>query len=230
MSNRPNIVLILKSGGDFKMSDVYLLVSHINKYWQNKNTKPAIYCYTDLVTEERAVVGLTIRPIPNRDWRGWWSKMNMFAPSLKELRPFLYMDIDTAVVNTIDPIIPPKDKQDQFIALRDFYRPAKTASGLMWVPNTSVVDKVYSEFIKDVKGNTRKYRGDQDFIFDTIKADLHWQDVFGEGYITTFKPNREWRMVLPPMAAVICFHGKPRIPEAAEKNVEWVQKYVSYAI
>lgn len=229
MTTKTNIVLILKSGGDFKMSDVYLLVSHINRYWENKTNRPSIYCYTDLVTEEKEVVGLTIRRLPNAEWQGWWAKMNLFAPELKSLRPFLYLDLDTAVINSIESLVPPEEKQNQFITLRDFYQPQRLASGVMWVPDNAEIDKVHTEWLRNVESHTKIYRGDQNFIASITKADLYWQDVFPADYITTFKPNRQWRMLFPQTSAVVCFHGQPRIPTAA-LTVDWVKKYAGYEI
>ena len=228
MNKSVNIVLVLKSGGDFRMSDVYLLVSHINKYWKGV-IRPSIYCYTDLVTEEKQVVGLTIRRLSNPEWQGWWSKMNLFTPSLQALRPFLYLDLDTAVVNSIDAIVPPEDKQDSFITLRDFYRPKYLASGLMWIPNTKLMDDIYSVWMADCKKHMIKFRGDQNFLASVTLPNMFWQDVFGQDFITTFKPNKQWRVNLEPHNAVICFHGKPRIPEAA-LTVKWVKEYVGYEI
>lgn len=224
MNTSVNIVLVLKSGGDFRIGDAYLLTSHINKYWNSK-IRPNIYCYTDTVDEEVKVVGLTIRPLPNSQWRGWWSKMNLFSEQLKELRPFLYMDLDTAIINYINPLIPPDDMQDKFITLRDFYRPKKLASGLMWIPDTKAIDYVYEKWLN----NKKPFRGDQDFIESVAKPDIYWQDIFQGEYITTFKPNRKWRMEQPITSAVVCFHGTPRIPEAAKK-VEWVNNYVNHVI
>ena len=106
-----------------------------------------IYCFTDTVKKEVNVVGLTLLPLPNFEWKGWWAKMNLFSPELKELRPFLYMDLDTAVLKSIRALFPPEKAEGNFVALRDFYRPNKMASGLMWIPDTPLMDKVYSEYI-----------------------------------------------------------------------------------
>ena len=62
----------------------------------------------------------------------------------------------------------------------------------------------------------------------------YWQDICQPDYITTFKPlngkrRGEWRTKFPVQSAVVCFHGKPRIPEAA-LTVEWVKEYISYEI
>lgn len=228
--NKPvNIVLVLKSGGDFKMSDVYLLAAHINRYWANKNNKPNIYCFTDLVSSERNVVGLTILPLPHPTWNGWWSKLNLFSPDLQPLRPFLYMDLDTAIVGNIDSIVPPNDKKSAFITLRDFYQPAHLASGVMWIPDTQKMNKVYYEWIANQDLVLKRFRGDQNYIETITSADFYWQDVFGPDFIVSFKPNKQWRTELIPQNSIVCFHGEPRIPKAA-LSVEWVKDYVGYVI
>lgn len=223
-----NIVLILRSGGDFKVSDVYLLAAHINKYWQG-SLRPNIYCYTDLMQEELSVVGLTFRPLPHKAWRGWWSKLNLFSPELKNLRPFLYLDLDTAVIGSLSSFIPKEKAVTYFITLEDFYRKGKLASGVMWIPNTAYMDKIFAEWKKDPVAHIKRFRGDQNFIESVTKADAFWQQLFAPEAITTFKPNKVWRTELPENSSVVCFHGTPRIPQAAEK-VEWVNDYKSYAI
>lgn len=226
MVNKTNIVLIHKSGGDFVIADVYLLVTHINKYWGNEKNKPNIYCYSDTVSKEFSVVGLTLRPLPNPEWVGWWSKMNLFSSELKSLRPFLYLDIDTVVLQSIKDLFPPKEAVNKFVTLRDFYRPNNMASGLMWIPDTPLMDTISLKW----ENNKKRFRGDQNFIESIVKKpDLFWQDISKPNFIVTFKPNNKWRIKFPAQSAVVCFHGYPRILDAA-KSVEWVKFYTSYEI
>ena len=223
-----NIILIHKTGGDFRISDAYLLVSHIHRYW-GEGMKPNIYCYSDSVNKEIDVVGLTIRPLPNPEWTGWWSKMNMFSPELKDLRPFLYIDLDTAILKSLKSLIPPDEQKDKFVTLKDFYRPTHLASGLMWVPDTPKIDNLHSKWIDNTARHMRRFRGDQNFIEAHTEADIYWQDISQPEYITTFKPKGVWRTTFPDKSAVVCFHGVPRIPVAAN-NVDWVKSYTSYEI
>lgn len=227
-----NIILIHRTGGDFKIGDAYLLVSHINKYWEDEKVRPKIYCFSDAVEREVSVVGLTILSMPHPEWAGWWSKMNLFSDELKPLRPFLYLDLDTAVLKSIKPLFPPKEAENKFVTLRDFYRPNNLASGLMWIPDTPLMDKIFTEWIWFKRSGSRiaRMRGDQNFIESVVKKpDLFWQDISTPDFITTFKPNGVWRTEFPDKSAVVCFHGKPRIPAAAN-SVEWVKSYVSYEI
>jgi len=229
MGKAINIVLIHKTGGDFRMADAYLLTTHIRKYWEDEKIYPNIYCFSDSVTRETNVVGLTILPLPNAEWIGWWAKMNLYSPELKELRPFLYLDLDTAVLKSIKELVPPKEQQNKFVTLRDFYRPKNLASGLMWIPDTPLIDKIYSIWKKATRTYMKKFKGDQNFISSVAKADVYWQDICKHEYITTFKPNNKWRTEFPVNSAVVCFHGVPRISVAA-KSVEWVKSYTSYEI
>lgn len=224
-----NIVIIHRSGGDFRIADVYLLVTHINKYWEDAKVKPNIYCFTNTVTREVNVVGLTLLPLPNPEWMGWWSKLNLFSDELKWLRPFLYLDIDTAVLKSIKPLFPPEDSRNKFVTLRDFYRPNNLASGLMWIPDTPIMDRIYAKWTANVKLSMKRFRGDQNFIESVTKADIYWQDISKPEFITTFKPNKIWRTTFPANSAIVCFHGVPRISEAAS-SVEWVKSYTNYEI
>lgn len=222
-----NIVLVLRSGGDFKLSDVYLLATHIHKYWSSK-LRPNIICFTDTIQEPHSVVGLTFKPLPVSKWTGWWSKINLFSPSLQELRPFLYLDLDTAVIGNLQNLVPQKGLVDKFIMLEDFYRKNKAASGVMWVPNNDKVNVIWNTWLFNWKTAIKEYRGDQNYVEAICPPDELWQKLIGE-VVTSFKPNRKWRTELPVKSTVVCFHGSPRIPEAA-KTVEWVNDYIKYAI
>lgn len=226
MNNQINIVLVLRSGGDFHQKDVYLLVSHINKYWEG-TVKPHVTCLTDTVEEETKLVGLTFFPLETA-WDGWWSKLNLFEPGIRNLRPFLYLDLDTVVVGDLSTIVPPDENKNLFITLEDFYRKGVDASGMMWVTKDARMDRIYKLWKKSPEVFMQKFRGDQDFIASVQKADVHWQAIT-EKRVQSFKPNRKWQRSFPLKASVICFHGSPRIVEAA-KQVEWVNKYVSYEI
>lgn len=225
-----NIVLIYRSGGDFKIADAYLLTAHIHKYWADEKSEPHIYCFSDTTDKEINVIGLTILPLPNPEWKGWWSKMNLFADELKQFRPFLYLDLDTIVLKSLKDLFPPEKEQWRFVTLRDFYRPNHLASGVMWIPDGVRMNTIYSEWLK----NKKKFRGDQNFIESVVKEpDSYWQDISKPEFITTFKPlvqkRAVWRTEFPANSAVVCFHGKPRIPVAA-KTVKWVKSYTNYEI
>jgi hypothetical protein len=215
-----NVVLIYKKGGDFRISDVVLLATNLAK-----RSDVHVYCFTDAIIQSYELIDLTLIPLPTA-WDGWWSKLNLFSPELENLRPFLFMDLDTAVVGSIDSLVVEID-QTKLITLEDFYRKGVLASGVMWIPKDSEkVKKVWENWIVNPKANISRFKGDMQFIGSIIAADEFFQNFTLK--IGSFKPiaGKGWLKELPAEKSVICFHGQPRIPKAAE-TVEWVHKYMN---
>ena len=219
-----NIVLVLKTGGDYSIDDVNLLSIHIHKYWDKNKDAPNIYCITNLTNEKVKMAKVTLLPMENL-WEGWWSKMNLFSPSILDLRPFLFMDLDTMVVGDISEIYFP-DKE-AFITLENIGEKGRLGSGLMKIDNNKKLWKVWDRWIRNPSLHTRIHRGDQDFINYIVGQDLFWQDITDT--VTSAKPNFKMRTEMPENKKIIYFHGYPRIPEAGE-TIEWVKKYVNYEI
>ena len=212
------VVLCYKTGGDFRFSDVELLTHNIRKNWGGELR---IFVLTDTTNKIIELNEYTLLPVTN-NWPGWWVKMNLFSPEMEKYRPFLYIDLDTAIVGSLDEIVP--ESKDQFITLEDFYQPYKLASGMMWIPaNSDKIKKIWNEWSKDPHRIIRKYRGDQEFIRSVTKQDTFWQSLTRK--VFSFKPRAGWLKTLPEGAVVVCFHGKPRIRNA---NVDWVNKYIRY--
>lgn len=211
-----NIILVLKFGKGYNFSDVQLLAEHFFHY---KNT----YCLLDKAQRKMDLLFCYVLPMPYIDWGSWWSKMNLFCPNIDYLRPFLYLDLDTAVMTPVENIFPKGRYRDGFIMLRDF-RSKLPASGVMWFPKESdKVKRIWQEWIKNPAQHIKKYRGDQDFIGSILKPDYYWQDIM-DGMVS-FKPGGNWRKRLEGDEKTISFHGRPKIWEAA-KSVEWVKNYV----
>lgn len=216
-----NVMLVLKTGGDFSFRDVELITEKIKQTWKGKEPVN-IYCIYDKTSSTIKLKNCTLLPMPYT-WKGWWAKMNLFSVDLRPYRPFLYMDLDTAITGDISTLFP-EVNTEIIITLSDFYHPGKVASGLMWIPNGENTDHIWKEWIKDPEYNIRNFRGDQDFLRAIINTKLFWQDISNK--IINFKPNKRWLVALPRNVAVVCFHGKPRIWEAA-KTVNWVNTYIN---
>jgi hypothetical protein len=117
-----------------------------------------------------------IERIPLRhDWPGWWSKIELFGPSLRTARRVFYLDLDVIVNGSLDEMasdpspmillpphhlilnIPPTPKRG---VVRRYQ-----SSCILWTPAEGrvVYDDFRPEFMQDL-------RGDQDWIA-TIKPD-----------------------------------------------------------
>ena len=215
------VVLVLRRGGVFKFFDAQLLAFHLHKHYGDGLR---VICLTDTISSNIQLHDMLLVPFFNKEWPGWWSKMNMFAPELEKYRPFLYIDLDTAIVGDFKKFMP-DNNFNKFIALSDFYRQNLLASGILWIPEGSeVITKIWNEWIKRPEGIIKQFRGDQDFLRTIAsKSAVKWQDLTTG--IKSFKPkSKMWLRELPADAAIVCFHGRPKIEEAA-KTVPWVKKY-----
>jgi hypothetical protein len=222
------VVLALRGGGDFNFFDMELLAHHLRLKYGNGNL--TVIGMIDGIDEEFELNNITLVPTPNKRWKGWWTKMNLFSPEMEKYRPFLYLDLDTAVVGCFKKIIPKGQDRDDFIMLEDFYRKNHAASGMMWIPkHNEKVDLIWKTWISSPDSFPILYRGDQEFIGGITKPDQFWQNR--TSLIESFKPRylkrpkTQWLRNLPLNKSIICFHGNPRI-RAAAKAVDWVNKYV----
>ncbi|MFW5879874.1 MAG: hypothetical protein ACOCUV_03530 [bacterium] len=217
------IIMVLRSGGDFSFSDVLLLSRNIKKHWSEGKQLKMICLYDGVTREFHLQNNLTLMPLQN-SWPGWWSRMQLYNPEMEYLRPYLYLDLDTAIVGDISNFYDSLKPIQSLITLEDFYRKKHPAAGVVWYPkNNEDIKNIWSAWWK-VNKNELKGRSDN-FLNKCFQPAIFLQDVTEE--ITTFKPmGKGWLKTIPEGKNIICFHGKPRIPEAAKK-IKWVHKYIS---
>jgi hypothetical protein len=229
MNTKLTIFLVFRKGGDYTYKDVALLVHHINKHWVGDLN---IKCLCEGITESVLLTGnLELLPMKTL-WPGWWSKMNLFDPELEKYRPFLYMDLDTAIVGSLNKVFPPKDIT-QFVSLENVYFPGRMGSGIMWFPaNNEKISTIWREWLvnptelmkRAVDPKTgRVMKGDQDFIEKVALPDS-W---FDEKVITSVKPlpKQHVREKISPEFSIVYFHGKPRPRQA--QHIPWIADYVN---
>jgi len=215
------IVLVLKNGKDFGFRDVELIVRHINGKWKSKD-RPRIICFWDKASEQYDLGGVELIPLRN-ELPGAWSRMFLYSPKMEQYRPFLYVDLDTVIVNSLENIFELVKNPSLLITLEDFYQKRKLATGLVWVPAKSEkITKVWNAWGKT--GLARKGRMDYFLWGINVTADAFWQNLTNTIY--DFKPKKKEKLnEVPKNADLICFHGKPRIFQAA-KEIDWVKNYI----
>lgn len=168
------------------------------------------------------------------DWGnvGWWYKLQMFNPEFYS-GPLLYFDLDTVIVNNIDWIWV-HDLQ-YFWSIRDFkYLWKPTHSGLnssvMWW-NTQQFEYVWSKF-KNQRISEITYRGDQDYISDTIPYDQRrffnsssvkswrWQCLDG-GYDFSTKKylSPGTGTTIESDTSILICHGTPKPHETQDQTI-----------
>lgn len=217
MNKQRTILLVLKRGKDFGIEDVDLITSHIHSKWKSE-IKPRIIVLMDGMSKTHELVDYEIHPLTN-DYPGTWSRMQLYSPMMDEFRPFLYIDLDTAIIQSLENIFDLVTDESKFITLEDFWQPKQLATGLVWFP--SDVKKTSEVWTKWLDSNqVFGFRMDN-FLRQVVKPDLYWQQITNT--VHDFKPKKNvYLNEIPENANLICFHGKPRIREC---SVEWVKKY-----
>ena len=216
MEERKTIVLVLRSGGDFSMRDVELIARHINGKWES-SICPRILCLWDKASQHYDLGNFELLPLKTT-LPGTWSRIQLYSPEMDQYRPFLYVDLDSAVVDSLEQVFATITDPSLFITLEDFWQKGELATGLVWFPKQSEkVEKIWKNF-KGVAGS----RMDR-YIRQVIgHPDIYWQNLTSSIY--DFKPRRNNLLQdVPAQASLICFHGKPRIFDAP---IGWVKDYI----
>jgi hypothetical protein len=142
---------------------------------------------------------------------------------------FLYVDLDTAVIQSLEKIFDLIREPEKFITLEDFWQKDQLATALVWFPkDCEKVRKVWNDWIKI--GFATSWRMDY-FLRKVVKPDLYWQQLTSAIY--DFKPKTKMVLdVIPEDAIMVCFHGKPRIYQVVESSLSlrWVNQYVNQTV
>lgn len=150
-------------------------------------------------------------------WRGWWSKIELFRPSLFE-GTVIYFDLDTVVVGSLDAIAGHPHK---FTMAHEFYRPDRLCSTAMaWSGDQSFL---FDAFGRDTAETMALYDtvlpprdgriGDQSYIEDQFarygERPETFRDLFGERAVASYKVHK-CQNEPPKDAAAVAFHGSPK--------------------
>lgn len=202
------VVCVLRSGGEYKPEHVRALAKQV----------PGLECISDVEVD-----GVPCIPMPE-NWPGWWSKMNLFHPSIRG--DLLYFDLDTVIVGDVSALSGLGDSA----ILSDFYYPERPASGVMFLTEADRA-KVWAAWQADPDEAMRKCmrQGDQQFIGEVLGGCRRFQDEL-PGRIVSYKVHVSKGLnkrsigngTVPDGASVVCFHGRPR---PWHVNEEWVPDY-----
>lgn len=193
------IVTVLKTSTEYKRKHVDLLYEQCKKY------APGIEFVC--ISDDPSAPGYREM---KHGWPKWWPKIEIF----KIQGPVLYLDLDTVIVENIEPLIE-SAKKHKFVAIRDFYKDSRMertlGSGVMfWNGDMSYL---YDEFLKDptrhmAECTTTRWWGDQGFIEKHIKeTPVYWQDI-APSKLVSWKVH--CKNGVPNDAVIVAFHGKPR--------------------
>ncbi len=208
-----DVICVCRSGGVYDGEWVQKLRDGVAR---NLKQPHRFRCLTDIEVPCEAI------PFKH-DWKGWWSKLELFRPGVVE-NPTIYFDLDVVIVDNIDPI----SRIDcDFAILRNFWVDNLCNSSMMWFSGENVPTGIYAKFAKQAKAYMDYYErhadgpyvGDQAFIWDTMDRDVEYiNDRFN--HIRSYKMHCTKRV--PPETAVVCFHGQPRPHEV---DHDWMKRH-----
>jgi hypothetical protein len=177
------------------------------------------HCYTDNTTGLNS--NIVTHPLPNNELEGWWNKMYLFNRDNGFVlgERIFYIDLDTLITGNIDHIL--QTPSERIVMLQDFYygiakSAGQFASGLMqW--RHGDYHYLWERFARNPAHAIASVRphGDQHYIAKEIDGCDVWQQLYPE-QIVSFKVH--CRAGLPDTARIVCFHGKPNIPDSAAKT------------
>lgn len=165
---------------------------------------------------------ICIQPLPFKGIDSWWNKLYLFSEEMPIKGQIFFIDLDTLITGNIDHLVDPEG----FVVLRDFYseraRGVSTTdmgSGLMaWdTTNGQPYPEIWTKFIQNPTASVKSLRphGDQRWIQKFVHDRKYWQDLFPKE-VVSFKVH--CNKGLPSDAKVVCYHGKPSIPESIKQT------------
>lgn len=168
------VALVCVPGGIYNQEHVYRLIEQV----QDHLTIP--HCFYILASSDKP---------------GWWAKVDLFEPGVFKDR-VLYLDLDTTIVGSLDDIV---NIDASFAAIKDYQYPMTLNSSVM-VWDAGAGDIIFNDFTPEVM---KKYRGDQNWIYNRIPAARRFPGDWCVSYRLT-------KGRVPKDARIIIYHGSPK--------------------
>lgn len=207
------VACVLRSGGDFTLDYVVKLKNAVAR---NTTVPHDFVCLTDMDIDPSICRSVKLE----KNWPGWWSKVELFRSDLTHSEIVIYFDLDTVITGNIDKLL-----QEDFTvaALRPWNKKnleaGLFASGIMAWRNSGTYSFIYEKF--DSSMIERYNRGDQQYISETL-ADYGETPKYLQSLIPgIYSYKRNCNKGLPEEARIVCFHGRPR---PHQLNQGWVKE------
>lgn len=232
MSN--NYVLCLKHGNKYSAEYVNVLKKMTQR---NLTVAHEFVCFTE---DPKGIdPDIRILPLPAVALKGWWYKTMLFNPHLPIQGTMLFIDLDVIIFKNIDRLF--THKPGEFCVCRDFNRcfqpnwQKMNSSVVRWV--TGQHPQIYNNFIKDPHTISKRFHGDQDWLFDQVKKHYQfWPDEWIQSYKWEMRGNPKlvrqktgFKNFTAPGepkiksdTAVAVFHGDPNPKECVDP---WCQTH-----
>ena len=229
ISKSKNYVVCLKWGNKYDSEYVNKLYNMVKR---NLTLPYEFVCFTE--NSLGINPNITIKPLPKLPVEGWWFKPMFFNPEFELQGNILFFDLDLVIFKNIDCLF--THKQNEFCIIRDFNRSnIRNYNGMnssVFRLTTGQHSKVYTEFVKNPKYLSKRFRGDQEWIFNQVKSKFHfWPDEWIQSYKWEMRGRqnlyrdgvkRRLKQGVPNIlddTKIAVFHGEPN---PAECDDLWV--------
>lgn len=143
-------------------------------------------------------------------WTGWWSKLELFSPWNADLRPCLYIDLDSFVLGDITSAL----DTDEFKMAENYGTRGTPQSCVMMIP--AYTGHIWQHWVEspDTHMNNNKRHGDQGYLAQ-----------FNEGFVNDHievLSYKKHKILDAPSTQIVQFHGKPK--PNAENVADWVKE------
>ena len=199
-------------GDKFSDDYVYNLKSMVER---NTTVPHQFVCFSD-----RELEGIkTVKLIPG--YEGWWNKMQMFNTDFKLGNRVVYLDLDTLIVGNIDWLL---EYDGMFMGIEDLgsvneHQPelkGRLQSGVMaW--DYRLNSHLWNRFTSS--GESQRYRGDGEYLNHIVPK--YQRDFIQKRYKGKLKSYKYqvYSEGITDDLSIICFHGRPSIPQAMTETV-----------
>lgn len=214
-------VVCLKHGNKYS-------AEYVNKlFWmvrRNLTLPFEFVCFTE--NPQDLDPAIRVEPLPRiRGIGGWWFKPMFFNPDLNIKGTILFLDLDVIVFENIDKLF--TYAPGHFCIIRDFNRKNQPHwqkfNSSCFRLETGQHSQVYTEYWRDPEANSRKFHGDQDWIYHMVKTNFtFWPDDWLQSYKWEMRNKPPMTRVngvrnfvspgtpqIKPDTAIAVFHGEP---------------------
>jgi len=219
-------VVCLKHGTKYDADYVNKLYAAVKR---NSTVDFLFHCFTD--NSEGLNGDIVPHPLPYTNVEGWWQKLFLFSDEVNITGRMLFIDLDTLITRNIDAYI---TRDTGFVVLRDLWSGGANVGSAVMSFEVGKHTQIWDTFIADPVAAVKSLHphGDQKWIQRHQAERIYWQDLFLRE-VVSFKS--ECRNGLPRDARIVCFHGKPSIPESINTTTRaqnfiipptpWVKEY-----
>lgn len=226
-SNEKVYIVCLKWGTKYGPEYVHRLANMVQRHC---SLNYEFICFTD--STKGLASNIKTFKLPPLPVSGWWYKPWFLSNELPIRGTALFLDLDVVIFANIDKLFSYKP-ESKFVIIRDFNRQIRKNWDRM---NSSVFrfeigsqSKAYHEFSNNINLISRRFHGDQDFMYKYITK----FDFFPDDWIQSYKwemrgrselgivnGKRNFKTVgvptINPNTSIAVFHGDPNPADCAD--------------